>query len=280
MSTAPPITHWFSCVPDAYPVTSRNQRPGSDDRALVVLRFCCGQRVEQVTHHRCRGVRPPRHAGGSDDDPAGRSRTLLPHALDDSIVLECIELADRLERPELGVRGRQGSPRQGEAGQALSAGLVRGFGDPIPSADDRQRSSPTPRCQRRADDEAVAGRAMAGRPLRRDPCPGRALPGGARAARVPYLPSPHVLASGVAGSIKPQCAEPAARGPSDAAGRGPGHPAVECDLGQKILGLPPWVTPYCVVPLGCRGRYGPTTRKPVEQVKHRDGYGNRDWLDS
>jgi hypothetical protein len=36
------------------------------------------------------------------------------------------------------------------------------------------------------------------------------------------------------------------------------------------------VTPCCVVPLGwLRGRYGPTTRKPVEEVAHLDGYGNR-----
>jgi hypothetical protein len=29
-----------------------------------------------------------------------------------------------------------------------------------------------------------------------------------------------------------------------------------------------------------RGRYGPTTRTPVEQVTHLDAYGNRRWLDT
>jgi nitroreductase len=29
-----------------------------------------------------------------------------------------------------------------------------------------------------------------------------------------------------------------------------------------------------------RGRYGPTIRKPVEEVAHVDGYGNSAWLDN
>ena len=43
---------------------------------------------------------------------------------------------------------------------------------------------------------------------------------------------------------------------------------------RRILGLPRSVTPCCVVALGRpRGRYGPTTRLPVEQVTHLDSYG-------
>ena len=42
------------------------------------------------------------------------------------------------------------------------------------------------------------------------------------------------------------------------------------------LGLPARVTPVAVVPLGWpRGKYGPTTRKPVGEVVHLDRYGNR-----
>jgi nitroreductase len=99
---------------------------------------------------------------------------------------------------------------------------------------------------------------------------------------VPFLPSPHVLASGVAESIYPSVQNLllAAR----AMGLGANLvtlPLWRVTSARKILGLPPSVTPYCVVPLGWpRGRYGPTTRKPVEQVTHRDGYGNRAWLDS
>ena len=40
---------------------------------------------------------------------------------------------------------------------------------------------------------------------------------------------------------------------------------------RRILGLPLTVTPVCIVPLGWpRGRYGPTTRKPVGEVVHLD----------
>jgi len=44
---------------------------------------------------------------------------------------------------------------------------------------------------------------------------------------------------------------------------------------QRILGLPADVTPVCIVPMGWpRGRYGPTTRRPVGDVVHHDHYGN------
>ena len=50
---------------------------------------------------------------------------------------------------------------------------------------------------------------------------------------------------------------------------------------RAILGLPGAVHPICIVPMGWpRGRYGPTTRKPVDEVAHRDVFGNRVWLDS
>ena len=42
---------------------------------------------------------------------------------------------------------------------------------------------------------------------------------------------------------------------------------------RHILHLPETVTPACIVPLGWpRGRYGPTTRRPVTDVIHRDRY--------
>jgi len=49
---------------------------------------------------------------------------------------------------------------------------------------------------------------------------------------------------------------------------------------RRILGLPWGITPVVVVPLGWpKGRYGPTTRRPVEEVVSIDTYGNRAWLD-
>ena len=48
---------------------------------------------------------------------------------------------------------------------------------------------------------------------------------------------------------------------------------------RRVLNLPTEVTPCCVVPLGWpRGRYGPTTRRPVDEVVHLDRYGNRAWF--
>jgi nitroreductase len=45
---------------------------------------------------------------------------------------------------------------------------------------------------------------------------------------------------------------------------------------RRALGLPWSVTPCAVVPLGWpKGRYGPTTRRPVGQIVHLDRYGNK-----
>jgi nitroreductase len=47
-------------------------------------------------------------------------------------------------------------------------------------------------------------------------------------------------------------------------------------LARRALGLPWNVTPCAVVPLGWpRGRYGPTTRRPVGDVVHLDRYGRQ-----
>jgi nitroreductase len=47
---------------------------------------------------------------------------------------------------------------------------------------------------------------------------------------------------------------------------------------RRILGCPWNVQPCAVVPLGWpMGKYGPTTRRPVEDVVSIDRYGNRAW---
>lgn len=47
-------------------------------------------------------------------------------------------------------------------------------------------------------------------------------------------------------------------------------------LARRALGLPWSVAPLAVVPMGWpRGKYGPTTRKPVGDVVHLDRYGNQ-----
>jgi nitroreductase len=45
---------------------------------------------------------------------------------------------------------------------------------------------------------------------------------------------------------------------------------------QRVLGLPWNIAPCAVVPLGWpKGKYGPTTRRPVGEVVSLDRYGNR-----
>ncbi len=103
-----------------------------------------------------------------------------------------------------------------------------------------------------------------------------------REGGVPYALMPHASLSGYWGSIYPSVQNLllAARA------MGLGASLITLPLwsrasARRILGLPRSVTPCCVVPLGWpRGKYGPTTRKPVEQVTHLDAYGNRAWLDT
>jgi len=45
---------------------------------------------------------------------------------------------------------------------------------------------------------------------------------------------------------------------------------------RRILGLPRSMNPVCIIPIGwARGKYGPTTRRPIGEVVHLDTYGNQ-----
>lgn len=100
-----------------------------------------------------------------------------------------------------------------------------------------------------------------------------------RGARLPVLPPPPVAATSYYGSIYPSVQNLllAAR----AMGLGASLitlPLLSTTLARRTLGLPVTVQPTCIVPLGWpKGRYGPTTRKPVGDVVHLDRYGNRAW---
>jgi nitroreductase len=103
------------------------------------------------------------------------------------------------------------------------------------------------------------------------------LRAGVREGHLAYLPSAHWVAASFYGSIYPSVQNLllAAR----AMGLGASLitlPLWSVTSARRILGLPLSVTPCCVVPLGWpRGRYGPTTRTPVEQVVHLNRYGDR-----
>jgi nitroreductase len=48
---------------------------------------------------------------------------------------------------------------------------------------------------------------------------------------------------------------------------------------RRILGLPRTVNPVCIIPIGwAKGRYGPTTRRPIGEVVHLDHYGHRPFM--
>jgi nitroreductase len=103
---------------------------------------------------------------------------------------------------------------------------------------------------------------------------------GPREGRLPFVRMPHVAESAYWGSIYPSVQNLllAARA------MGLGASLITLPLwsqtsARRLLNLPLSVTPCCIVPLGWpRGRYGPTTRKPVEEVTHLDAYGNHAWL--
>ena len=51
-------------------------------------------------------------------------------------------------------------------------------------------------------------------------------------------------------------------------------------VARRILGLPRAMNPVCIIPIGwARGKYGPTTRRPIGEVVHLDTFGNQPFLD-
>ena len=100
-----------------------------------------------------------------------------------------------------------------------------------------------------------------------------------RGSRLPMVPTPPLAQSSYYGSIYPSVQNLllAAR----AMGLGASLitlPLWSTTAARSVLGLPVSVQPCCIVPLGWpRGRYGPTTRKPVGEVTHLDRFGNKPW---
>ena len=98
---------------------------------------------------------------------------------------------------------------------------------------------------------------------------------GPATGHIPFLPKPPVVESSTYGSIYPSVQNLllAAR----AMGLGASLitlPLWSFTSARRILGLPWSVHPACMVPLGWpKGRYGPTTRRPVGDVVHLDRFG-------
>jgi nitroreductase len=197
-------------------------------------------------------------------------RRVKPDPVDDAIVVKCIELGlraptgsngqnwefivvkDRHVKDQFAKRYRQGWALYGPMGKRIAAG-------------DESMLKILRSVQWQVEHFSEI-------PVLVIPC----LRGG---LRLPYVPTPFVSESSFFGSIYPSVQNLllAAR----AMGLGASlitMPLWSVTSARKILGLPLSVTPICMIPLGWpRGRYGPTTRKPVEDVVHLDSYGKR-WL--
>ena len=198
-------------------------------------------------------------------------RRVLPDPVDDAIVLKCIELALRAPTGSNGqnwefvvVKDRRVKEKLGRRyhqGWSLYGGIARRV-----AAGDESMQKILRAVQWQVDHFSEIPVLVVG-----------CLRGG---TRVPYLPTPFVGESSYFGSIYPSAQNLllAAR----AMGLGASlitMPLWSVTSARRILGLPLSVSPCCIVPLGWpRGRYGPTTRKPVEDVTHLDSYGNRAWL--
>jgi nitroreductase len=196
-------------------------------------------------------------------------RRLLPDPVDDAIVLRCIELAlraptgsngqnwefvvvkDSTTKEKLGARYKQAWSLYGGVGQRMARG-----------------NESMLKILRAVEWQVEHFTEL---PVLVVAC--------LRGNRVPMVPVPSLAQSSYYGSIYPSVQNLllAAR----AMGLGASLitlPLWSSTSARSALGLPVSVHPCCVVPLGWpRGRYGPTTRKPVGEVVHLDRYGAQPW---
>ena len=196
-------------------------------------------------------------------------RKVLPDPVDEDLVLRCIELAlkaptgsngqnwefvvvtDRVKKSALARRYRQAWAVYGGIGRRITKG-------------DASMSKILDAVQWQVDHfEEI--------PVLVVPC--------LRGSRVPFLPVPPMAHSSYYGSIYPSVQNLLLAARSV----GLGASLITLPLwstisARRILGLPASVQPACIVPLGWpRGRYGPTTRRPVGDVVHLDTWGAQPW---
>ena len=194
-------------------------------------------------------------------------RRLLPDPVDDDIVLRCIELALKAPTGSNGqnwefVVVKDRAIKEDFAQRYQQAWALYGRAGRIATRD----NEPMQRVLRAVEWQAEH---LAEIPVLVVAC--------LRGSRVPLVPLPPIATSSYYGSIYPSVQNLllAAR----AMGLGASLitlPLWSTTMARRTLGLPISVQPCCMVPLGWpRGRYGPTTRKPVGQVVHLDQYGNQ-----
>ncbi len=200
-------------------------------------------------------------------------RRLLPDDVDDAIVLRCIELALRAPTGSNGQNWEFVVVRDADVKAKLAHRYAQAWrlygaaGERMTAGDESMRKVLA----------AVAWQVehFTELPVLVVAC----LRSTGSSGRVPYVPLPHIANTSYFGSIYPSVQNLllAAR----ALGLGASLitlPLWSVTSARSILGLPLSVTPCAVVPLGWpRGRYGPTTRRPVGEVVHLDRWGTQPW---
>lgn len=198
-------------------------------------------------------------------------RRLLPDPVDDSIVLRCVELALKAPTGSNGQNWEFVIVKDREVKQRLArrnreAWTVYGGVGKLAARHDESMQRLLGAVEWQADNFADIPTLVVA-----------CLKGN----RLPLVPLPPMAVSSYYGSIYPSVQNLllAAR----AMGLGAALitlPLWSTTSARSILGLPLTVQPCCIVALGWpRGRYGPTTRKPVGQVVHLDRYGRQPWRD-
>jgi nitroreductase len=198
-------------------------------------------------------------------------RRLLPDPVDDAIVLRCIELALRAPTGSNGQNwefvvvkdqaAKEKLARQNRRAWSIYGGIGK-----------RQNRGNEPM------EKILAAVEWQAEHFEEIPV---LVVGCLRGNRVPFVPMPPFAHSSYYGSIYPSAQNLllAAR----AMGLGAALitlPLWSTTVVRRILGLPASVMPCCIVPMGWpRGRYGPTTRRPVGEVVHLDRFGNQPWRD-
>ncbi len=195
-------------------------------------------------------------------------RRVLPDAVDDDIVLRCIELA--LEAPT------------GSNGQNWEFVVVKDHDRKAAFA--RQYRSAWP-LYSAVGKRIVSGNESAKKIMRAvqwqidhfEKIPVLVV----ACLRGPRTPIPPIAISSYYGSIYPSVQNLLLAARSMGLGASLiTMPLWSMTVARRILDLPMSVQPACIVPLGWPlGRYGPTTRRPVGDVVHLDRYGNRPWRD-
>ncbi len=198
-------------------------------------------------------------------------RRVLPDPVDDAIVLRCIELALRAPTGSNGQNWEFVVVKDAEAKAALGKSYQQAWR--IYGGIGRRATRSDPAMGKILDAVQWQVENFEDIPVLVVAC--------LKGSRVPFVPTPPIAQSSFYGSIYPSVQNLLLAARS----MGLGASLITLPLwsttrARKVLGLPLSVQPACIVPLGWpRGRYGPTTRRPVGEVAHLDGYGNRAWLE-